>query len=40
MTAQARRFYARKLILSSEGLDQNAGLGHFTGVALTPFAKR
>jgi hypothetical protein len=29
----------RELILPSEGLDQNAGLGHFTGVALAPFAK-
>ncbi len=27
------------LILSSEDLDQNAGLGHFIGVELAPFAK-
>jgi hypothetical protein len=25
--------------LSSEDLDQNAGLGHFTGVELAPLAK-
>jgi hypothetical protein len=33
------REQGRELFLPSERLDLNAGLGHFTGIALAPFAK-